>query len=326
MKKFLFLFASMLCLIACGSEENLSFEDSNHENGSRSTEDSSFPGNQPTSNINAFDVFGKVHNIMLHNGVQTFDEETISEFEGATKYDQLTAFNIAYVPSLPLHSVDKQVIIECLPDYKHLFNEETTWDLLTKESSVTTPKTKADVFNMSFQDLYTHALNLDMIDSKEYDMLLLLADYSKENATGLLSSYELENKVDDLINLWLEAYGDVDYSSIIPSEQNGVYGQIPAIDLKDFPEGAISGLVLNISKHSLVYWNGPMSPARPERVAPWVAADAGGALIGAGGALLYHWISNTSVDWASVGYSAAVGAIDGSLGISGKIGRWLFSI
>ncbi len=61
-------------------------------------------------------------------------------------------------------------------------------------------------------------------------------------------------------------------------------------------------------------------------VPAWVAADAGGAIGGGVIGAIDSYYQNGEVDWTSVGIGALGGAIDGSVGISGKIARWVRSI
>ena len=55
----------------------------------------------------------------------------------------------------------------------------------------------------------------------------------------------------------------------------------------------------------------------------FVGADIAGAVIGACSSGLGSYFMSGKVDWRSVGWSAASGAITGSTGVVGKIGRWL---
>ena len=54
--------------------------------------------------------------------------------------------------------------------------------------------------------------------------------------------------------------------------------------------------------------------------------DAAGALVSAGAVALNNYINNGSISWSAVGTGAVIGAVTGSTGIVGKVGKWIASL
>ncbi len=94
-------------------------------------------------------------------------------------------------------------------------------------------------------------------------------------------------------------------------------------DLEEFPKGAISGVVLNISKSSLEYWD---TPETKSVVGTIVVQDIVGAVIGGVSGGVGSAVVGGKLNWGSVAWGAGVGAITGSTGVVGKVSKWIVSL
>lgn len=145
------------------------------------------------------------------------------------------------------------------------------------------------------------------------------------NAAGTLSNNEFEMKVNNLIALWEIKYAEVDFSQleITTVDDNLTLMESPSIDFKDAPKGALGGVVLNVSKSSLDYWEDEQLLAPTKALPVFVGADIAGAIIGACVGGVGSYVTAGDFNWKSVAWSAASSAIVGSTGIVGKVGKWI---
>lgn len=58
-------------------------------------------------------------------------------------------------------------------------------------------------------------------------------------------------------------------------------------------------------------------------VPAFVGADIAGAVIGACSSGIGSYVTSDSVNWKSVAWCAASGAVIGSTGVVGKVGKWI---
>lgn len=136
--------------------------------------------------------------------------------------------------------------------------------------------------------------------------------------------------------------GEIDNNSY---EQSLVdkYNEFSNTDIEDGNE--IIGEILTISLMSCKWWrenpeaanepglevpgNGPSHKAFENNnksfVVPVVAMDAAGALVSVGAVAINNYLNNGSVNWKAVGTGAVIGAVTGSTGIVGKVGKWISS-
>ena len=123
-------------------------------------------------------------------------------------------------------------------------------------------------------------------------------DYVLANAAGTLSNNEFEMKVNDFI-------------------------ESSSLDFKDAPKGALGGVVLNVSKSSLDYWEDEQLLVPSKALPVFVGADIAGSIIGACVSSVGSYVTAGDFNWKSVAWSAASSAIVGSTGIVGKVGKWI---
>lgn len=134
---------------------------------------------------------------------------------------------------------------------------------------------------------------------------------------GKLSNFEFESKVGELINQWDKKYSDVDFSQLEITEENAT----SSLKFNAAPKGALGGVVLSVSQSSLQYWDSTNKQTRA--VPAFVGADIAGAVWGVCLGCVGAKVTGGNITWKSVAWSAASGAVTGSTGIVGKVGKWL---
>jgi hypothetical protein len=136
----------------------------------------------------------------------------------------------------------------------------------------------------------------ERISDEAYLIIIELYQNLKLNYERKLSDDLLKQKVNELIL----KFDNLSYS-------------------EDSEEGKMVAVTLAISISSIEWWKqNPNAVGSNLKVAPWVAADVGGAIFGA------VWGGVVGGSWKSAGIGALGGAIAGSTGIAGRIGKFLF--
>lgn len=233
--------------------------------------------------------FGILHNDYMSNleffEVSNLDDELPIE----DKIDIITDFHQSYTNILEDAIINDKVLFNSyLDQYSHLMDHDHLYDEMFVSQS----------FINQSQNLYGSYQILkdkDLINNYELSLLREIHNLVKANKDGSLGATELKDFIMAKKLEW---------------------------ESQDFSEcdnyGYVSGLVLSIGQNSLEYWLNYESSQIKLRVAPWFAADVGGALIGAvvgaiGGA-----------DDVGLGTAILAGAIVGSTGLAGRVGRFLF--
>lgn len=142
-------------------------------------------------------------------------------------------------------------------------------------------------------------------------------NWCEDNVLGKLTNDSFELKFTYLIKQWEEHYSNMDFSSMIDKKRNFKN------DLEEFPTGAISGVVLNISRSSLQYWD---TPETRSVVGTIVVQDIVGAIIGGVSGGVGSAVIGGEWNWGLVAWGAGVGAITGSTGVVGKVSKWVVSL
>lgn len=138
--------------------------------------------------------------------------------------------------------------------------------------------------------------HLQVIDNFELSILNELATDTKKNMDGVITNAQLTETVDRLCLLWNNKYG-------LSIKKDGLY----------------SGYILSIAKASMEWWNDEDIPTRAATEV--IGADVAGAIVGAASSAIIQYSTTGKVDAKAVGYSALGGAITGSTGIVGKVGK-----
>lgn len=151
-------------------------------------------------------------------------------------------------------------------------------------------------------------LSKKLIDEFEYIALNTLADMMRGNYEGTVSDEQIFEYATELKNQW---------------EQKNY--------IKDGTHGKVLAYTLSITLASLEWWReNPDASYKLDSignkvlVAPWVAADVGGAIWGGATGAIASYVGTGEVNGWAVGIGALSGAVSTSTGAAGKLGKWLF--
>lgn len=312
MKKFLYFMVVLLGLVSCTNQEEIPLET---------------PPTEKKSNFETFAIYGEIHNALLQHMSTNFSEPQLAPTTKDEAIGYILALQREGISQLSISESEKAILSNGLESYKRYY---VTSDLM---NTIQTNQSRAsfdedddeDLTTEDVRNLIQEAYNIGSIDSFEYQSFMKLIDYVLANADGSLSNSDFELKVNDLINLWEIKYANVDFTQLeIPcTNDNLLLTDSLSIAFRDVPKGALGGVVLNVSKSSLDYWDGEQLMVQSRAVPVFVGADIAGAVIGACTSGLGSYVTSGSVNWKSVAWSAASGAVTGSTGIVGKVGKWI---
>ena len=264
-----------------------------------------------TPTLDFFSQYGDVHNAMLAYVDSNLDENLKLSKEQALDY--LVGLQSEFANQLNLPESDKSLIKATLPVYKHLYDMENLCFDATRAKSDGIFVITADDIYASINDSFSRG----EIDKFEKNMLTTLIRICSDNVNGRISNQAFEANFNSLVAQWESHFAKMDYSTLV--DENGNFKN----EQEQYPEGAVTGVILNISKSSLEYW---AEPETRSVVATIVVQDVVGAVIGGvsggvGSAVVGgHW------NWGSVAWGAGVGAITGSTGVVGKVAKWIVSL
>lgn len=306
MKKFLFYLVSMLLLASCSNQEDLVSQE---------------PNLKGKANFKTFAIYGEVHNKMLEEAATSFTESNTDIQSKDDAINHVLNFQKKCVSNLALPDKDKQILAEGLGYYKNYYVTKDLMKTVRSASSEPTvnDETEEDITTEEIISMINEAHNTGAIDDFEYESFMKLVDCVIANASGALSNHKFQEEVNKLISQWEIKYADVDFSQLEIQYEDTLIMLDPPGEVVFVPNGSLSGVVLNVSQSSLEYWQTPETRALPA----FVGADIVGAVIGACNGAANSYFNSKKINWKSVAWSSASGAIVGSTGIVGKVGRWL---
>lgn len=232
--------------------------------------------------VSDFFHYGEIHNEYMTDLCTNFREETsINSTEEA-----LITINKTLIDFTPQNNLFGVSLNESLN------NNTKNWQLLLHDSLKTLAESQTMKENVNMLVINHY------IDNFEKELLLDFLALANQN----LSFQELDSFINNWITLW----------------ENQNYQE-------DSSKGTYSAILLAISKKSTEWWlNNPNclyeNDGAVSRFAPWFAADIAGAAIGLGVSIGSH-IATGSSNPDAVGLSMLSGAITGSTGLAGRIGK-----
>jgi len=248
-----------------------------------------------------FKEVGVIHNQFLTNVKNNFNpDQSITDLD--EKIDYVTTFNKNFVNNLEIDASKKLELTNYLEEHKNLVLEENVVNL---SFGINNQFSKTVNEEPSLFDLIEQLKKEDKLSDKSYVILNSLTESLKLNYENVLSDIKLKENVENLINEF---------------DNHGFVGE----------EAEMVGTILAISISSIEWWEENPDAldglaARSELnqkslIAPWLATDIGGAIIGG----VYAGVVGNS--WRSAAYGALGGAVFASTGAAGRLGRWLFRV
>lgn len=311
MKKIFYFMLVLLSLTSCANQEENSMET---------------PSTEKKSNFETFAIYGEVHNALLRHMETNFSEPQVTSITKDEAVDYVLAIQLEGIAQLPISENEKAILSDGLESYKRFYVTSELMNTVQPSQSRASfdDDDEEDLTTEDVRTLIQEAYDTNSIDSFEYQSFMKLIDYVLANADGSLSNSEFELKVNDLISQWEVKYADVDFSQLeFPSTNDDTaLVDSSAVEFKDAPKGALGGVVLNISKSSLDYWEEELAP-QSRAIPVFVGADIAGAVIGACSSGMGSYVTTGGVNWKSVAWGTASGAVTGSTGIVAKVGKWI---
>ena len=258
----------------------------------------------------SFRTITNIHQISMNKAYRNFEpDKTVKNLEDGIKY--VRDFNEkSILESFSLSDVQRNLLKKGMDETKNFLVEinypYANYSIGAKQLSL------FDIQNVVIADLLKHeTINID--DAK---ILRRLIDSFQKAEVQQISVFALDDTLSTLEN---------EFKSIVHQTETNY--------------GYITGAVLAVAKESYNWWlNNPGAiqvnsikttnkiDNKIQAIPLVVANDIAGALVGAGIAVSGQMIINGEVDWGIVGWSAVSGAVIGSTGVVGKIGKWLSNL
>jgi len=264
---------------------------------------------EKTLKVKDFQKIGEIHNLFLTNVKNEFKPlENIKTLDEKINY--VNDFNRKFVNSLNISVDEKQILSEGLENNKNLMFED---NLIKKAFGNKPSKSSSNSSDINLIDMVSDLKNNNQINETSYEILYNISKDIKDNYDGNLSDSTLKVNVENYVNSFNEAGYDIN------SGEGEMVGVILAISISSIewweqnPEA-----LLNLSKRSRSNMH------NKALIAPWIAADVGGAIYGAAAGAIGSYVISGEVSWKAAGWGALAAGVGASTGIAGKIGKWLF--
>lgn len=279
----------------------------------------SFDANQVKLDLADFKIYGQLHNQVMTETIKNFkfsDEGlTIEE-----KCQLIADFQKSIFDTLSSVPENLKGCSELFSVYKNLYlPAKTIDDLPLSTNSIYTTRAQ-DILLTTPSDVLS---NTAILGVQEVQQIRKLSEVTNKCLNNLLNIDELEAEINSLVYDFYES--------------NYVQGG---------DSGYVMAYALTIANASLDWWKNNstelimemeaegLDPIElgPVGLAHVVSADIGGAIYGSASAIItqagVHLYNNGNLDdfeinWTTVGAGALGGALNGSIGISGRIGKWI---
>lgn len=257
---------------------------------------------------NKYGNIGSLHNKVLENCYLNMPIPDRFNYENAVSY--IADYNQTYLTSVAKSSTyfDTKQISSEFQIRKYYVNKKTFKEQLLDTNNPN-----------SIDGIGNQLSKYPILGDKNKLVFAEISDAMKSNLMGNLSNDLFEKKIVDIYNNF-ENNGD--------NLGRDLIGEIVTISLLSCEWWRKNPNAADEPK-SLGGKGGPSSNFLDESspyVVPVAAMDAAGALVSAGAVALNNYINNGSISWSAVGTGAVIGAVTGSTGIVGKVGKWIASL
>lgn len=252
---------------------------------------SNLKNSSPSCILDEYNVYGNIHNLALTNINNCFQIDTsIRYLDDGIRF--INDFNKSFITSLNLNENEQQEYELKLDQSSQFVNTNWFYEQLYLQEE--------GKYNL----ISNIQLSFDnkLIDQYEYEKLIYISQKVQEHYLNTISYENLEEIIKEIKGEYLKQ----NYS-------------------KDTKYGHLLAITLNISLYSFEWWKNNPS-ALNTKLPFWAGADIAGAIIGGANAVIGGYASTGSVNWGSVAIGAGTGAILGSTGVVGKVGKWISSL
>lgn len=261
-----------------------------------------------TMKVADYDYLGKMHNDFMSNALNNLNV-TVTDKNKDDVLSAITSFNVDYA-----HKSYSKILPEDISSFndfqKFLDNTAFNKYILKKDTKGTGSNVEDYFLNEtgeledmpSLSSMIDYLYSLGTLQDKSYNLLSEIVSTLSESVEGQISDANFCGNIDRLV----ENFDNQGFNN----------GDI---------DGEMVASILAISTASIEWWQeNPDAALAEDKMPAVVAADLGGAITGVvidgirqgiclGAGFQDGW------DWASTGWAALGGAVDGSLGISSKI-------
>lgn len=230
-------------------------------------------------------AFGQIHNSMLEKTEEAIEDilKTRGKDFNPMDWVELHELQKAQIQYMNISDEHKIMFTTALDDHFNYYNMDYIWESFTSNNS----NGVSEAVEMINQ-LYA----IGIIDIFERNLLYKLNKYIIQQKSD--TNFAILSSIQGLADQWRNYYG--------------VGGNI---DINK--KGIFSAYILGICLSSAEWWeDNPESAAPVTRVAPWVYADACGALRSGLYAIIQQQVQNNlsgEVDWERVVYAALAGGV-----------------
>lgn len=253
------------------------------------------------------DNLGLIHNNALNHIYLNF--KVPENFTYEQGIDHIKNFNQSFLSSSISETdnttSDPQFISNSFNEFKYFVNQNDFANTLLSTNGKYSLSNSINILRSN-----------NLVSTNNFIILENLNTIISNNIKGLSTSLQLEQ---DLISIYNSAVGSKD--------ENGglLIKQIVAIGLRSCQWWRNNPDAFNIN--DVKEGSGPFSNMDESTfVAQVVAMDIAGALVSSGAVALNNYINSGHVNWHAVGTGAVIGAVTGSTGLVGKVGKWISSL
>lgn len=305
MKKILFYVSALIGFVAFSACQN--------ENS-----DLNVPENEKTLKVADFAEWGELHNRFLENVQENFEysaeeaRETVPD-----KIKKVLDFNLAFTDKMFTDEGEQETMHKEMVRYSNFVQA----DLFLSNALVT--RTRSENAELSVEDI-ANIFNDSIVDLEKLPSLEQLNNAAFK---GNLYSEKSYNLIRRLINALADNYKGLSSDAEYESKLLGIVEDFDALKFNETSvEGANLAVVLSISVASYNWWKStPEAMSVNGKIPVLVANDVAGALVGAIGNMAYQDVFNHThkFNWSTFGGAALTGAVTGSTGVVGKLGKFL---
>lgn len=325
MKKIIFYLISIIALVSCGTEDKYS---------------------ESFTKVSDYEIFGKVHNEIVSGYIDKCSKGS-SLIKESNRHEAIYDFVKASINELNI-PINKQGISQSLSLQKGFLDLDMVMNnsvynkrQRAKRLPLTDDMIEKGLENVSlviscsedFIAIMDYASRHNIIDNESYKYLKELFELSVKGVNMEVSRSEFQNELSN-ISMNLEMQECKRSSTTNDKKEEGIQTSqciqtvAPTIEIaKASYELWCDKLYDRVYELDSCITKEEADTIMSHCIPPFVASDAGGAVMGAVMNAYGQWKKDGKVSsWGDVGWSAASGAIMSSIGIETKLGKFLFKL
>lgn len=250
--------------------------------------------------------YGDVHNdfMSFYNDDFNVNQSITSKTDGFN--DIINFFKAKSSNYVKLSESEIEILDSSFVANIEIIETEKLNSLISNDETIINPFTNNQT---TLSNLINELKVRNIISNPEYEELINLQNFLDETFRGNVNSIEFNNYLDETSDrIKGKGYNLLEPMICIGNSSNN-WWRTNTPDI---------GLPLPLGEQ--IY---PSNEYTTYAIPVVVANDIAGAIVGGVGAASYQYIATGSVNWEVVGYATVGGAIVGSLGVVGKLSKWI---